>query len=117
MTPRLRIVVRVNSFYVRNAWNDEIVAGPFSYEANARRTVVAMDGSRFECRPIDTDQHGVWDKHEHRFIGCALDESVTYTTGDSALAKRVARTLNDKQRNEARLRQYQERYPVSGDFS
>lgn len=117
MTPRLRIVSRVNSFYVRNAWNNEIVAGPFTYEANARRTVIALDGTRYKVKQVSEESHGVWDTQEHRFIMCEWDISTTYLTDDPRVAEKVARSLNDKARNESRLWQFRMRYPVSGDYS
>jgi hypothetical protein len=115
MIPRMRVISRVNSFYVHNTWSNQIVAGPFTTERNASRTVIALDGTRFEVKSLDT-RYGVYDTHEDRFIGCVTDSTTTYVTEDATAGAYLARQLNDRERNESRLRQYRQRYPVLGEL-
>ena len=121
----LTIVTRVRSYYVHNTRTDTIEAGPYAYEANARKTLVAMEGTRF-CAKLYTPEmrgewtgcgirYGVWDSQEAAFVQLS-GEDTDYTTEDSAAAEYVARAMNDNRRNDARLRLFQQRHPISSVY-
>ncbi len=122
---RLSIHTRVNSFYVHNAWTDTPMAGPFKREHDAANAKIRLDGMRYMAKIYGTvdeawkgcdTRWGVWDTQEESFMVCAEAEDRLYVSDDIANIEYIARTLNDNARNDARLRWFQRRHPVTASI-